>query len=160
MQRKSNVLGAVIATTLSLGYYMFFAQRLMTPVVNGLSAAMGLPAGPALSALWFVAEVIFMALPFAVVAAVALATRSMPGGAWLAPLVAFWVPAIAVIVVELLLTGGIRGFSGLGGALQPSVAMPADVLGTGLGCALVILAGRRIAPVSGDTTDAAPGARS
>jgi len=153
MQRKTNVLGAVIATTLSLGYYMFFAQQLLTSVVNGLSAAMGLSAGPALSALWFVAEVIFMALPFAVVAAVALATRSMPGGAWLAPLVAFWVPAIALVVA------GIPGFSGLGGALEPSVAMPADVLGTGLGCALVILAGRRIAPASGDTTDAAPGAR-
>jgi len=158
MQRNTKVLGAVVATTLSLGYYYLFAQQLLSSVVNALAPALGLSVGPGLSALWFIAEVVFMALPFAVVAVVALVTRSMPGGAWLAPLVAFWVPAVAVVLVQLLLMGGISGFSGLGGALEPSVAMPADVLGTGLGCALVIFAGRRIAPVS-DATNSAPETR-
>lgn len=143
MSPRTNALVFVSTAIVFWTYYALIAQRLVVAVVDWLASVLRLPVGPELAALWFAAETLFILLPYAAPSIVSARSRAVPRAIWLAPLAAFWLPAMAIALFALLAVGDVTAFSGLGGALAPSMAVTADLLGTALGCALVVWGMRR-----------------
>lgn len=118
---------------LSTAYYLLVAQPLLLSTVHDLSDVFGLAIGPSLAMLWIAAEFVFVALPFALMAAVPVA---FPRRIWIAPLAVFSAIMLANIGSSAM-GGALIDFSGIGGALMPSVAIKTDLLALGVGCVLL-----------------------
>ena len=165
MSRRANALVYVSTAVLCGAYYALLAQPLVMAVVGWLTSVLSLSVGPALAALWFVAEALFILVPYAVLAIVSVRSRAVPQRIWLAPLVVFWLPVMAVALFGIVTVGDVTVFSGLGGALAPPMAIIADLLGTAIGCALVVWGmhrqrvrrrsprSERVSPTEGDGHD-------
>ena len=144
MSRRMSVLVFAFAAIISWVYYQFAAQPILLWVMDALTTMLKLKVSPLLAALWFAAEVVIMLLPFAVLAVEAVSTRVITPVVWLAPVLAFWLPMIGVALFKLVAVGSAPYYSGVGGALLPSLAIAADIVGVILGCALVLSADHRV----------------
>ena len=138
MSRRANVLVYVATAVLCGVYYFIFAQPLINAVVDGLASALRLPFGFALAALWLVAEALLILVPYAALAIVSARSRAVPRRIWIAPLVVFWLPMMALASFDIVTVGKFTAFSGIGGALAPPMPIIADLVGTVIGCALVV----------------------
>jgi len=138
MSRRANALIYVSTAVLCGVYYFIIAQPLLNAVVDWLASALRLPFGSALAALLLVAEAIFILVPYAVLAIVSARVRAVPRGIWIAPLVVFWLPVMALALFDIVMVGKVTPFSGIGGALVPPASIIADLVGTAIGCLLVV----------------------
>ena len=138
MSRRANALVYVATAVLCGAYYFIFAQPLINVVVDWLASAFRLPFGSALAAFWLVAEALFILVPYAALAIVSARSRAVPRRIWLAPLVVFWLPLMAAASFDIVTVGKVTAFSGIGGALAPPMPIIADLVGTAIGCALVV----------------------
>jgi len=137
MSRRANALIYVTTAVLCGVYYFIFAQPLINAVVDWLASAFRLPLGSALAALWLVAEALFILVPYAVLAIVSARSRTVPRRIWIAPLVVFWLPLMALALFDIATVGKVTAFSGIGGALAPPLPIIADLVGTAISCVLV-----------------------
>jgi len=138
MSRRANALIYVSTAVLCGVYYFIFAQPLMNAVVDWLASVLRLPFGSALAAVWLVAEALFILVPYAVLAIVSARLRAVPRRIWIAPPVVFWLPVMALALFDIFTVGKVAAFSGIGGALAPPMPIIADLVGTAIGCVLIV----------------------
>ena len=144
---RARLTDSVVWGLLAAIYYAFFAHQLMFWTVDGLASAFSLAIGPALAVAWVGAEALFFLVPF--IAVRLWSARSNRSGLYgaLGSLAAFWLPAVAVAAGGLAFGVPESGFSGLGGAVTPWLALAADLAASAIGFGLVVLpdAGRMTA---------------
>jgi transcriptional regulator with XRE-family HTH domain len=134
----------IACAALTAAYYALIALPLARSTVNDVAEVFGLPVGPALAITWFTAEVVFVLVPFILIA---IAPAALPRWAWAVPLTILALPAVASLGYSLLAGSAALDYSGIGGALMPSIALKADLLAALLGCTLVhVVRGRRTHP--------------
>lgn len=132
--RRWRPLVALVACfLLSLTYFGALSQPLVLSTVDDIAEVFALSLGPGLALVWIACEVAFVMLPFAVLA---VARFRLPRWIWIAPAMAWVVPVLMSMGMSAL-GGAPFDYSGIGGALKPSVALKADVLAVVVGCALV-----------------------
>lgn len=134
--RWRNLSAFLACLIISAVYYALVAQPLVMSIMDDITEMFGLVLSPTLAVAWLVAEILFVAVPFVVTAVVPL---RMPRWIWAAPLVAFVTPALLAFGAGVI-GGSAAGleYSGIGGALSPSVAIKADVVALILGCSFLI----------------------
>jgi hypothetical protein len=124
---------------LSAAYYVLLAQPLLQSTVDDLTQMFGLTVSPTLAVLWVVAEVVFVLLPFVLIAVVPV---RLPHRIWLAPLTVFMTPLLINLSSAAMSGASVLEYSGIGGALMSTVVIKVDVLSLAVGCLLVDLVRR------------------
>jgi transcriptional regulator with XRE-family HTH domain len=135
--RARLLVSLVTCAVLTAVYYGLIALPLTRSTVSDAAEVFGLTIGPALAMTWFASEVIFVLLPFLLIAIV---PTLLPRWVWAVPLAVFVVPSALVAGYSALGGAAVLDYPGLGGALMPSLALKADALALVLGCALVHIA--------------------
>ncbi|MDZ4064794.1 MAG: helix-turn-helix transcriptional regulator, partial [Coriobacteriia bacterium] len=125
----------VLCLVVPAAYFAYLAQPLMMSTMDDITQMFGLVPSPTLAVAWFVAEVLFVIAPFALIAVIPL---PMPRWTWIAPLGAFVVPVLLSVASVAIGGGPALEYSGIGGALKSSVVIKADVIALILGCSVLI----------------------
>jgi len=132
---------------LSFAYFALISQPLLMSTADDITEIFGLSFGPALAVMWLALELIFVLVPFVVLAAAPL---RVPHWIWIAPLAAFAVPVLVVVGGSALGGAATVEYSGIGGALMSSVALKADALALVAGSVLVAVSKGRQRAASSD----------